>query len=166
MIKEKQAGSDEAAATEKHHMFKYGLLVCLSSGILNSLLNLAFLFGTPIADTARNYLSDGAVAPLLHDFIEMKVHVYNPVQPNVPGSDPQELKKKYGDAISFFGGIDQQGLLPNGDVNEIRAEINRRCQILGANGGYLLAPAHIIQADVAPETVKLMIEAAKEYAVH
>jgi uroporphyrinogen decarboxylase len=110
--------------------------------------------------------SDGAVAPLLGDFIEMGVHVYNPVQPNVPGSDPQELKDKYGNAISFFGGIDQQGLLPNGDVNEIRAEIKRRCAILGANGGYLVAPAHIIQADVAPETVKDMIEAVKEYGVY
>jgi len=110
--------------------------------------------------------SDGAVAPLLDDFIEMGVHVYNPVQPNVPGSDPQELKDKYGSSISFFGGIDQQALLPGGDIDEIRAEIKKRCEILGANGGYLLAPAHIIQADVSPETVKVMIEATKEFGVY
>ncbi len=59
--------------------------------------------------------SDGAVAPLLDDFIEMGVDVYNPVQPNVAGSDPQELKDKYGDRICFFGGIDQQSLLPSGN---------------------------------------------------
>ena len=52
--------------------------------------------------------SDGAVAPLIDDFIEIGVDVYNPVQPNVYGSDPQELKDKYGSRISFFGGIDQQ----------------------------------------------------------
>ena len=52
--------------------------------------------------------SDGAVAPLIDDFIEIGVDVYNPVQPNVTGSDPQELKDKYGDKICFFGGIDQQ----------------------------------------------------------
>lgn len=107
--------------------------------------------------------SDGAVAPMLDDFIEMGVEVYNPVQPNVPGSDPKELKDKYGDSIAFFGGIDQQELLPSGDVEMIREEIKYRCRILGDNGGYLLAPAHIIQADVKPETVKVMIEAAKEY---
>ena len=28
--------------------------------------------------------SDGAVAPLIDDFIEIGVDVYNPVQPNVP----------------------------------------------------------------------------------
>ena len=110
--------------------------------------------------------SDGAVAPLLNDFIEMGVQVYNPVQPNVPGSDPEPLKEKYGNDISFFGGIDQQELLPGGDIDKIRSEVKYRCEILGRNGGYLLAPAHIIQADVAPETVCAMIDAAKEFGVY
>jgi len=107
--------------------------------------------------------SDGAVAPLLNDFIEMGVDAYNPVQPNVPGSDPKELKDKYGNSIAFFGGIDQQQLLPEGDEAKIRDEIKYRCSVLGDKGGYLLAPAHIIQTDVKPETVKIMIEAAKEF---
>lgn len=106
--------------------------------------------------------SDGAVAPMINDFIEIGVDVYNPVQPNVPGSDPAELKAKYGDKICFFGGIDQQELLPGGNMEQIRAEIKYRAEILGKNGGYLLAPAHIIQADVIPTTVKKMIKAAKE----
>ena len=107
--------------------------------------------------------SDGAVAPLLDDFIEMGIQVYNPVQPNVAGSDPKLLKAQYGNSISFFGGIDQQGLLPGGDVDAIRKEIKYRCEVLGANGGYLLAPAHILQADVSPETIQVMIEAAHEF---
>jgi len=104
--------------------------------------------------------SDGAVAPLLDDFIELGIDVYNPIQPNVPGSDPQELKDKYGDQICFFGGIDQQELLPSGDLDRIKAEMERRIRILGAGGGYLLAPAHILQADIAPATVKAIIEYA------
>jgi len=107
--------------------------------------------------------SDGAVAPLLDDFIEMGIQVYNPVQPNVPGSDPKALKARYGDSISFFGGIDQQDLLPHGEVEAIRREIQYRCEVLGANGGYLLAPAHILQADVRPETIQVMIDAAYEF---
>jgi uroporphyrinogen decarboxylase len=105
--------------------------------------------------------SDGAVAPLLEDFIEMKIDVYNPVQPNVPGSDPRELKDAYGDRICFFGGIDQQDLLPAGDESAIREEMARRAGIFGEGGGYLMAPAHIIQADVAPETVEIMCDAAR-----
>jgi uroporphyrinogen decarboxylase len=107
--------------------------------------------------------SDGAVAPLIDDFAEIGVDVYNPVQPNVSGSDPQELKDKYGDKICFFGGIDQQILLPSGDNWMIRNEIKRRITILGKDRGYLLAPAHIIQADVTPATIEVMINASKEY---
>jgi uroporphyrinogen decarboxylase len=107
--------------------------------------------------------SDGAVAPLIDDFIEIGVDVYNPVQPNVAGSDTQELKNKYGDKISFFGGIDQQLLLPSGDIGMIREEIKRRISILGKNRGYLLAPAHILQPDVTTETIEEMIKAAVEF---
>lgn len=107
--------------------------------------------------------SDGAVAPMLDDFIEIGVDVYNPVQPNVPGSDPGELKNRYGDRICFFGGIDQQSLLPSGNIPEIRDEIKRRIEILGRDKGYLLAPAHIIQADVTVSTVKEMVRAAMDF---
>ncbi|MCF7928700.1 MAG: hypothetical protein K9L68_06980 [Spirochaetales bacterium] len=102
--------------------------------------------------------SDGAVAPLIEDFIEMGIEVYNPVQPNVPGSDPQELQDKYGGRINFFGGIDQQELLPSGDKDALQAEIKRRAGIMGKEGGYLMAPAHIIQSDTSPEMVQAMID--------
>ena len=106
--------------------------------------------------------SDGAVAPLLDDFIEMGIHVYNPVQPNVADSDPQMLKDKYGDRMCFFGGLDQQELLPKGDIKAIEVEMRRRAAILGKDGGYLMAPAHIIQADVTPETVEGMLKIARD----
>jgi uroporphyrinogen decarboxylase len=106
--------------------------------------------------------SDGAVAPLIDDFIEIGVDVYNPVQPNVPGSDPQELKDRYGEKICFFGGIDQQALLPSGDLKKIRADIQERIAILGKDKGYLLAPAHILQPDVSPETIEAVIQAVFE----
>lgn len=105
--------------------------------------------------------SDGAVAPLIDDFIEMGVDVYNPVQPNVPGSDPEELVQKYGGRICFFGGIDQQALLPGGDRLAIKNELEFRAKVLGGRGGYLMAPAHIIQSDVSMETVEYMIDVAK-----
>ena len=105
--------------------------------------------------------SDGAVAPLIDDFIQMGIEVYNPVQPNVPGSDPEELARRYGGRISFFGGIDQQVLLPRGDRAAITADVRHRASVLGANGGYLVAPAHILQADVSVETVEHFIREVK-----
>ncbi len=106
--------------------------------------------------------SDGAVAPLIDDFTEIGVDVYNPVQPNVEGSDPQELKDKFGDRICFFGGIDQQSLLPSGNMTLIRDEIRKRISILGKDRGYLPAPAHILQADVNAETIEGMIKTVTE----
>jgi uroporphyrinogen decarboxylase len=108
--------------------------------------------------------SDGAVAPLVDDFIEIGFSVYNPVQPNVPGSDPEELQLKYGQRISFFGGIDQQLLLPSGDEEALREEVRRRYQVMGRGGNYLMAPAHIIQADTSPRMVMAMIAAVKSLA--
>ena len=105
--------------------------------------------------------SDGAVAPLIDDFIELGIEVYNPVQPNVPGSDPEELARRYGGRISFFGGIDQQVLLPGGDRAAITADVRHRASVLGADGGYLIAPAHILQADVSVETVEHFIHEVK-----
>lgn len=110
--------------------------------------------------------SDGAVAPLLDDFIELGVDVYNPVQPNVSGSDPRELKDRYGERICFFGGIDQQELLPSADISRIREEIRKRIGILGKDRGYLFAPAHILQPDVSMETVEEMIKAAREFGAY
>jgi uroporphyrinogen decarboxylase len=85
------------------------------------------------------------------------------VQPNVSGSDPQELKDNYGEKICFFGGIDQQALLPSGDIKRIRAEIKERISFLGKNRGYLLAPAHILQTDVSTDTIEAMIQASIEF---
>jgi uroporphyrinogen decarboxylase len=109
--------------------------------------------------------SDGAVAPLIHDWVEMGVDVYNPVQPNVPGSDAATLKAQHGNEIAFFGGLDQQQLLPSGDLQAIRAEMERLGTILGADGGYLMAPAHIIQADVTAETVRAMCAKALDPSI-
>ena len=108
--------------------------------------------------------SDGAVEPILEDMIEIGVDVFNPVQPNVPGHEPKYLKEKYGDRLSFFGAIDQQRLLPRGTKEEIEKGIKEKIEILGKNGGYMVAPAHIIQSDTSPENVKIFIDSVKKYS--
>ena len=102
--------------------------------------------------------SCGTVTPILNDIFEMGYEIYNPVQPNLPGHDPKTLKDEFGDKLLFWGGIDQQYLLPRGTDEELEKEIRERIQIFGKGGGYIIAPAHIIQNDVSPERVKLFIE--------
>lgn len=77
---------------------------------------------------------------------------------------PQEVKDKYGDMFAFWGAIDQQYLMPNGTDEELEADIKERIEILGKGGGYMVAPAHIIQADVKPERVEKFIELCKSTA--
>jgi len=110
--------------------------------------------------------SDGAVAPLLPDLIEIGLQVFNPVQPNVPGHEPRDLKARFGDRLSFFGAIDQQELLPRGTPAQIAAEIRSRIEVLGEGGGYMAAPAHIIQADTSPENVEAFIGSVREFGVY
>ena len=109
---------------------------------------------------------DGVVAPILDEWIDVGLEVFNPVQPNVPGHDPEDLKRKFGDRLSFWGAIDQQHLLPEGTPAEIAAEVRRRIDILGAGGGYLVAPAHIIQADTPMQNVEAFIDAVKLYGTY
>jgi uroporphyrinogen decarboxylase len=102
--------------------------------------------------------SDGAVSELLTDFHEIGFEVFNPVQPGVPGHSPADLKKGFGDRFSFWGAIDQQYLLPKGSDEEMENDIVEKISILGHNGGYMIAPAHIIQNDVSPDRVEKFID--------
>ncbi|MCO6449907.1 MAG: hypothetical protein J5I90_03860 [Caldilineales bacterium] len=110
--------------------------------------------------------SDGAVAKILDEWIEAGMDVFNPVQPGVPGHEPEDLKRQFGARLSFWGGIDQQKLLPFGTPDQIATEVKRHIDILGEGGGYMIAPAHIIQADTSAENVQAFLDAAKRYGVY
>jgi uroporphyrinogen decarboxylase len=110
--------------------------------------------------------SDGAVAPILGEWIEVGMEVFNPVQPNVPGHTPEELKSKFGDRLSFWGAIDQQNLLPFGTPGEIEADVKAKIEVLGRGGGYMVAPAHIIQAETPLENVEAFINAVRKHGVY
>lgn len=109
---------------------------------------------------------DGAVSPILPDFAEIGLQVFNPVQPNVPGHEPETLKEQVGDRLSFWGAVDQQYLLPKGTPAEIEADIAEKMRVLGKGGGYMCAPAHIIQSDTSMENVEAFIAAVKKHGVY
>ncbi|MDR1043118.1 MAG: hypothetical protein LBL54_04355 [Clostridiales Family XIII bacterium] len=107
--------------------------------------------------------SDGAVKALLDDIKDIGFDVFNPVQPGVPGHSPREVKDEYGDKFAFWGAIDQQYLMPQGTDAELEADIKEKCETLGEGGGYMIAPAHIIQSDVSPERVEFFIEMCRKH---
>lgn len=107
--------------------------------------------------------SCGSTSWAIDDFIEIGIEVLNPVQVSAAHMDTKELKKKYGDSICFWGGIDTQRILPRGTTQEVEEEVKRRIDDLGKGGGYLLAPVHNIQPDVPPENIIAMYQTGLSY---
>ncbi|HEY5910882.1 MAG TPA: uroporphyrinogen decarboxylase family protein [Verrucomicrobiae bacterium] len=107
------------------------------------------------------YHSCGAIGSLIPELIGLGVDVLDPIQPVGPVMRPESLKAEYGRQLCFHGGIDMQQLLPHGTPAQVEAEVRRYCDVLGADGGYILAPAHLFQPDVPPENILAVYRAVK-----
>jgi uroporphyrinogen decarboxylase len=99
------------------------------------------------------YHSCGYVRPYISELIKLGIDVLDPIQPVRSEMLPERLQADFGGQLSFHGGIDMQHLLPTGSPGRIRAEARRYCDILGRDGGYILAPAHLFQPDVPPQNI-------------
>jgi uroporphyrinogen decarboxylase len=117
-----------------------------------------------LADVKLMFHTDGAVLPLVEDFLDMNVDILNPVQTSVSGlQDTFALKEQYGDRLCFHGAIDVQQLMPNATPEELEYEVARRIYDLGRRGGYILAPCHNIGHDIPPQSVVTLFEKAREF---
>jgi uroporphyrinogen decarboxylase len=110
------------------------------------------------------YHSCGAVSDLIPDLIEAGIDILNPVQVSATGMDSKELKKRFGNDITFYGGgVDTQHVLPRGTPREVRDEVHRRIDDFAPGGGFIFNTVHNIQADVPPENIMAMWEALQEF---
>lgn len=113
------------------------------------------------------YHSCGNVWRLIPDLIEMGVHALNPIQISAGEmGDTAALKKEWGKALVFWGGIDTHVVLSQGSPRDARQEVWRRLDDLAQDGGYVLASVHNIQPDVSPENICAMFDAAGEWLEH
>ena len=106
----------------------------------------------------------GCMRPILPDMIEIGLDVYESVQPEPPGNSPYELKRLYGEQLTFWGGLGSQSTLPFGTPAEIKAEVQRLCREMGRGGGFILAPAKSIQPGTPVENAAAAVEAFLEQA--
>jgi uroporphyrinogen decarboxylase len=107
------------------------------------------------------YHSCGAVAPFIPELVRLGVDILDPIQPAGAAMQPERLKADFGCCLSFHGGIDVQDLLPRGTPAQVAAQARRYCDVLGAAGGYILAPAHFFQPDVPPGNILAMYQGAR-----
>jgi uroporphyrinogen decarboxylase len=101
----------------------------------------------------------GAIDKILPDVIEIGLDVYQSVQPEAVNNNPYDLKRKYGDKITFWGGLGSQDLIPFGSPSEIKQEVRRLCTEMGKGGGYILGPAKEIQPETPDENIAAVVEA-------
>jgi len=103
----------------------------------------------------------GSVYPVMRDLIEVGVDILNPVQTAAKDMDPARLKREFGADITFWGGgAETQSTLAFGTPDEIRREVRERMRIFGPGGGYVFNQVHNIQANVPPQNVIALYEAA------
>lgn len=124
-----------------------------------------FALQAKLAPHARRFFhSDGNVRPLIPDFIEIGVNILNPVQTTATGMDPVELKHDFGQELIFWGGgVDTQGVLPNGTPQQVKDDVRRNIEALAPGGGYVFNTVHNIQADVPAANILTMWEALQEF---
>jgi uroporphyrinogen decarboxylase len=110
------------------------------------------------------YHSCGAVVEYIPDLLDNGIDILNPVQISAKGMDPAKLKAEFGDKLVFWGGaIDSQHVLPRGTPEEVRDSIRRNMEAFKPGGGYVFNNVHNIQADVPPENILAMYDAALEF---
>jgi uroporphyrinogen decarboxylase len=102
--------------------------------------------------------NDGAVSRILPDLIEAGIDLLNPIQWRCQGMDRKILKSKFGNKIVFHGAMDNQETLVFGSVKDVENEVLENLDILGGDGGYILAPCHNIQAASPPANIVAMYE--------
>jgi uroporphyrinogen decarboxylase len=103
--------------------------------------------------------SCGSVADIMPDIIEMGMDVLESVQPEPAGMNPYELKRQWGDQITFWGCLGSQSTIQFGTPSEIKAEVRRLCTEMGRGGGYILAPAKSLQPGTPTENAAAVVEA-------
>ncbi|MBI5957576.1 MAG: hypothetical protein HY866_02505 [Chloroflexi bacterium] len=117
--------------------------------------------------TKQFFHSCGNVRPLIKDYIEIGTDILNPVHIRARGMDPAALKHDFGQDIVFWGGgVDTQGVLPNGTPQEVKDDVRRNIEALAPGGGYVFNTVHNIQADVPPQNIIALWEALQEYGVY
>ncbi len=109
--------------------------------------------------------SCGSIRKVIPDLIEIGLDIINPVQVSAAGMDSAELKREYGEDLTFWGGgVDTQCTFDGSHTpEEVREDVKRRVSDLMPGGGFVFATVHNIQGNVPPENIMAMWETLQEY---
>jgi hypothetical protein len=106
--------------------------------------------------------SCGDITEILPDLFDIGVDIWQTVQLHALPMTPEELKRRFGRNLMFFGGIHTQRL-PFQSPATVRAEVRRCVLALGRGGGYAVSPDHAIKEDVPFESVLAPYESVRAF---
>jgi uroporphyrinogen decarboxylase len=98
---------------------------------------------------------------IIPDWIELGLQLFDPTQPK--SMDPAELKRLYGDRLSFRGAVDEQSVLPFGTPEDVANEVKLRLRQMAPGGGYIVGPSHAVLADTPPDNILALAKTAQEF---
>jgi uroporphyrinogen-III decarboxylase len=108
--------------------------------------------------------TDGALMPLIPDFMDAGFDILQPIQFTAKDMDPATLKAKFGNKLVFWGaGIDTQHVLPFGAPEEVRAQVRVNVRVFSPGGGYVFGTVHNVQPQTPVENLVAMYEAVAEF---
>ena len=103
--------------------------------------------------------SDGDMTPVIDDIMECGVNITYPAEP-AAGMDIVSLRKKYGRALSFKGGIDKHVLRKS--KADIIAELEYKLQPIMKQGGCVFGLDHRIPNGTPLENYRFYVNTARE----
>ncbi len=105
--------------------------------------------------------SDGQIAAIVPDLVEIGLTALNPVQPEV--MDHAWLRKTFGRRLAYYGGVSTQTVLPHGAPEEVRAAVTACIEALAPEGtGLVIAPSHRLMSDIPMANVEALLAAFSE----
>jgi uroporphyrinogen decarboxylase len=105
------------------------------------------------------YHSCGSVADAIPGMIDAGVDAIHPIQALAAGMEPENLRSRFGDRVSFCGGVDTQRLLVQGTPEDVRDKVRELRKLFPT--GLIISPSHeAIQDDVPAKNIRALFEEA------
>ena len=106
------------------------------------------------------YHGCGNVKAIFQDYIDIRIDGYNPLEAKA-GMDVVELRRQYGQGISFCGNSNVQGW-ESGDRDAIRREVLRKLNA-ARGGGYIFMSDHSVSSGVSGHTYDYIVKLVREF---
>ncbi|MHB0870902.1 MAG: uroporphyrinogen decarboxylase family protein [Chloroflexota bacterium] len=105
--------------------------------------------------------TDGNLWSILDDFVDARVDGWQGIQPRI-GMDLKLLKERYGDKLTFFGGVNCE-TLTLGTPEQVEEEVKYALRHATHGGGFALCSGNTLMPGTRYENYLAMVDANRKY---